>query len=86
MPKNSILKTGAGLVGVFFVIVMFTLFAMKIVFYDVIDGWSFNSRNIEGDFNFFEAINSVYVKSIVYLVTYVFFITVSYFKLKEKEL
>ena len=86
MPKNSILKTGAGLVGVFFVIVMFTLFAMKIVFYDVIDGWSFNSSNIEGDFQFFETINSVYVKSIAYLVAYVFFITVSYFKLKEKEI
>jgi len=59
---------------------------MKIIFYDVIDGWSFNSRNVDVDFPMFEAFNSVYVKSIVYLVTYVFFITVSYFKLKEKEL
>ena len=86
MPKNSILKTGAGLVAVFFVIVIFTLFAMKIVFYDVIDGWSLNSRNIDGDFDLFKTVNSIYVKSIVYLITYTFFITVSYFKLKEKEL
>lgn len=86
MPKNSILKTGAGLVAVFFVICIFSLFAMKIIFYDVIDGWSFNSRNVDVDFPMFEAFNSVYVKSIVYLITYTFFITVSYFKLKEKEL
>lgn len=85
-PKFSIFKTGFSIFLVTIVIGLIALLFVRVFFNQYFENGVIISNDLSFRFDPMEIVNIPYFGSIIMFVTWIFFMTVTYFKLKEKEL